>query len=216
MASILVTCEHASDYIPENYASRMNIPTDIEQHRVYDAGAIESAKRFTDKTGGDVLTFPFSRLLIDANRSLTNPKLFSTYSMALSEHERYLLIKDYYIHFRLNALTCIQNHPNVIHLSFHTFTPVMNGRIRDYDAGILYDPSRKKEAELCKEMIKRLNNSGVRTFANKPYKGTADGHTTALRKEFDQNKYIGIEIELSQRLDVTEMAEISDKIASFM
>jgi predicted N-formylglutamate amidohydrolase len=92
---------------------------------------------------------------------------------------------------------------------------VLNGKVRNYDAGILYDPSRGEEAELAGNLIKHMNSHGIKTVANRPYKGTADGHTTALRKEFPADRYIGIEIELSQKFSVKEMIGISTEIASF-
>ena len=35
---------------------------------------------------------------------------------------------------------------------------------------------------------------------NYPYRGTADGHTTGLRRRFGKSDYAGIEIEINQRL----------------
>ncbi len=35
---------------------------------------------------------------------------------------------------------------------------------------------------------------------NYPYLGTADGHTTQARRIFPANAYLGIELELNQRL----------------
>ena len=35
---------------------------------------------------------------------------------------------------------------------------------------------------------------------NSPYRGTADGLTTALRRRYPANRYIGIEVEMNQRL----------------
>src|SRR4030065_143064 len=44
----------------------------------------------------------------------------------------------------------------VIHLSSHSFTPVLDGEVRNADIGLLYDPARHGEAELCPRRQARL------------------------------------------------------------
>lgn len=215
MADLIITCEHASPHIPTTYRDKMLIPNNIEEHRVYDKGAFEAAENFGCIKDCSVIDFPCSRLLIDANRSITNRSLFSVYANGLSSLDRYILIEELYISFRMKTIKEIEKSSKAIHLSFHSYTPVLNGKVRNYDAGILYDPSRPEETDLCRKLIKHMNRKGVKTVANKPYKGSADGHTTALRKEFSSDRYIGIEIELSQKFSVKEMIEISTEMASF-
>jgi len=215
MADIIITCEHSSPHIPNMYRDKMLIPHDIEEHRIYDKGAFEAAENFACIKGGSVIDFPCSRLLIDANRSITNSSLFSKYSAELPSVDRYILIEEIYTPFRMKTVKAVEKCPKAIHLSFHSYTPVLNGKARNYDAGILYDPSRGEEAKLAGDLIKHMNSHGIKTVANRPYKGTADGHTTALRKEFPAGRYIGIEIELSQKFSVKEMIDISTEIASF-
>ena len=50
--------------------------------------------------------------------------------------------------------------------------------------------------------IKNLERLSANRYAvrfNYPYKGTADGHTTALRAQFPPSLYAGMELEVSQR-----------------
>ena len=88
----------------------------------------------------------------------------------------------------------------ILHLSIHSFTPELNGEIRNADLGILYDPSRKEESALAKKIQKNLIliAPDLRVRKNYPYQGKNDGHTTALRKIFPPEKYIGFEIEMNQ------------------
>ena len=88
----------------------------------------------------------------------------------------------------------------IVHLGIHSFTPVLNGKVRNTDIGILYDPSRPQErayAQVIKSEIKRLYPT-MKVRFNYPYKGTTDGLTTTLRKKFGQ-RYVGIEIEINQK-----------------
>ncbi len=88
----------------------------------------------------------------------------------------------------------------IIHLGIHSFTPVLNGMVRNADIGILYDPARpleRKFAQVIKAEILRLYPK-MRVRFNYPYKGSSDGLTTALRKKFGP-RYVGIEIEMNQK-----------------
>ena len=88
----------------------------------------------------------------------------------------------------------------IVHLGIHSFTPVLNGKVRNTDIGILYDPARPQErtyANVIKAEIKRLYPA-MKVRFNYPYKGTSDGLTTTLRKKFGA-RYAGIEIEINQK-----------------
>jgi len=209
VADIIVTCEHSSKLIPEDFVKRMAVPADIQMHRVYDKGALGAALAFAEKHGADVFDFPVSRLLVDANRSISNRRIFSEYTMKLSALERYELLQKYYMPFRMKVMEKILLSQKVIHLSFHSFTDNYNGNIRDFDVGVLYDPKRGGERKISASIIDSLKKAGVHVLSNRPYRGTADGHTTALRREFDDEKYAGIEIEFSQRLSEEKMKSFS-------
>lgn len=93
-----------------------------------------------------------------------------------------------------------KSEPEIVHLGIHSFTPVLNGKIRNTDIGILYDPTRPQErayANVIKAEIKRLYPT-MKVRFNYPYKGSSDGLTTTLRKKFGP-RYVGIEIEINQK-----------------
>lgn len=88
----------------------------------------------------------------------------------------------------------------MLQLSVHSFTPVLDGRRRNADVGLLYDPASGAEARFCRGWQARLAASarGWRVRRNYPYRGTADGLVVALRREFAGQPYLGIELELNQ------------------
>jgi predicted N-formylglutamate amidohydrolase len=88
----------------------------------------------------------------------------------------------------------------VLHLSCHSFTPVLDGKERQAEIGLLYDPARNSEAAFSHELRKRLKFSlpGWRIRMNYPYRGTSDGVTSWLRESLSNEVYTGIEIELNQ------------------
>jgi hypothetical protein len=67
---------------------------------------------------------------------------------------------------------------------------------------VLYDPRRLGERVLAQQWLKQINRNHPdwRLRSNHPYQGTADGHTTALRKHWSDRNYRGIELEFSQGL----------------
>ena len=97
---------------------------------------------------------------------------------------------------------CIQTNSmskRTVHLSLHSFTPELKGRIRDADVGILYDPRCLGEMQFALKLQRNLKKQAhLRVRRNYPYKGCSDGMTRYLRTKFPQSKYIGIEIELNQ------------------
>jgi predicted N-formylglutamate amidohydrolase len=87
-------------------------------------------------------------------------------------------------------------------VAVHSFTPVLRGAVRDYGIGILYDPRRRRERALALAWQRQLRAAlpGVGVRRNAPYRGDADGLTTALRRERPPRRYLGIELELNQQL----------------
>jgi len=90
----------------------------------------------------------------------------------------------------------------VIHISSHSFTPEFNGRVRNADVGLLYDPRRRREAALCTrwQAVLAAIAPELRVRRNYPYAGKGDGLASYLRRRFPRGAYIGIELEINQRI----------------
>ena len=92
----------------------------------------------------------------------------------------------------------------VIHLGIYSFSPVLDGKVRELEVGLLYDPARAREGAFCKGLKDELERSfagwerRIRTRFNQPYQGKSDGFTTFLRKRLPPAGYLGIEIEVNQ------------------
>ena len=212
---IVLTCEHGGNDIPETYKKLFPNDDLLKTHRGYDIGALDlfqylnplSDVSFYSKT---------SRLFVELNRSLHHKALFSELTKNLSKIEKYNIIQDYYLPYRLRVEDKINDYVNrgekVLHLSIHSFTPQFNNKTRNCDIGLLYDPQQKKEQEFCKNLKSLLlqHNPNLNVRLNYPYLGKADGFTTFLRKQFPKN-YIGIEIEVNQKFATNNIIEIDLK-----
>jgi predicted N-formylglutamate amidohydrolase len=96
----------------------------------------------------------------------------------------------------------VRAHGHVTHVSVHTFTPVMKGKTRPLDIGLLFDPARANERDLCARWRRAIGaaHPALRTRFNLPYRGAADGFTTHLRSIHPEHRYTGVELEVNQAL----------------
>lgn len=200
---MLISCEHAGNEVPDAYAPLFSgAEAALVSHRGWDPGALEVAQFLADQLQVQLFSMPVTRLLIEMNRSLDNPQLFSGFSSGLEEAVKTNLIKQYYLPYRNSIEAAIgQANRVVVHLSLHSFTPVLNGEVREVDIGLLFDPDRKSEFKFCTFLKSKLSTEWTELTIqfNEPYKGTDDGLTTSLRKKFPDRKYLGIEIEINQK-----------------
>lgn len=201
----IISCEHGGNQIPAAYASFFQEAAEVLQtHQGYDPGALDLFKLLAAELSDISIYSVTSRLLVELNRSLHHKNLFSAYTKKLPAATKKEIIEQHYLPYRKqleNKILEFSSKGNkVVHLSIHSFTPLLNGEVRKADIGLLYDPGRKEEREFCRiwkeQLQEALPTKVVRL--NYPYLGTADGFTTFLRKQFPEN-YIGIEIELNQQ-----------------
>lgn len=201
----LISCEHGGNTIPPVYAPYFTEARELlESHRGYDPGAFPLYQLLAQQLADFSYHSQTSRLLVELNRSLHHKNLFSTFSRELPAAIKKEIIARHYLPYRDLIETKIQEFfssgVRVVHLSIHSFTPVLAGEVRKADVGLLYDPRREEEKLFCIAWKKSLKKHWpeARVRMNYPYKGKADGFTTYLRKRFPAN-YIGIEFELNQK-----------------
>ncbi len=202
--AFLITCEHASNRLPHIFSSYFEGAADVLQsHEGWDPGALELAEEVALRLEADLFVYDYSRLLIEVNRSLWHPRLFSNYTIGLDESQKGYLISTYYQPYRYSIEEQIRNlvfeGKQVVHLSIHSFTPNFFGEERTVEIGLLYDPERIHEQNYCVHWQDWLiSHTSYQVLLNEPYKGTDDGFTTYLRGCFSVDQYVGIELEVSQ------------------
>lgn len=207
--SLLLTCEHASCSIPDRYQQYFTDKEVLRSHEGWDIGAYDYFCALSHAFQCPSIHADHSRLLIELNRSPGHPKLFSRFIKNVPEETKEQIIQDYYIPYRskvtntINSLLTQKKPKPVLHLSCHSFTPVFEGKERKTDIAFLYDPQRFFEQAFCNQVKGLLAESGFRVRMNYPYKGTSDGLTTFLRRQFKPDEYLGIEIELNQAQLIT-------------
>jgi predicted N-formylglutamate amidohydrolase len=207
---VIITCEHASCAVPPAYKQLFRSHGDVlRSHRGYDPHSIEMATTLAAQLNCKLFQGTATRLLVEINRSIGHPKLFSEFTRSLSKVEQTELLNDCYFPYRAavenEIRSRVRKRQTVLHLSIHTFTPVFDGKPREADVGLLYDPARDGEATLMKTWQRQLTQllPELRTRRNYPYRGSSDGFTTELRNKFADADYLGIEIEVRNTLRPT-------------
>lgn len=210
---LLITCEHGGNNIPHQYNIYFkNKKKLLNTHRGYDLGALDLAKLIYEITDSQFYYSTISRSLIELNRSLHHPNLFSEVTKQFNGSEKQKIISKYYLPFRTKVEDYIKSktvNDTVLHLSIHSFTPTLNGKVRNTDIGLLYDPKHKREKEYSKKLKEclKLIIPGLKVRFNYPYLGTMDGFTKYLRKVFSSRIYKGIEIEVNQKFYLRSQKE---------
>ncbi|MHB0974227.1 MAG: N-formylglutamate amidohydrolase [Thiobacillus sp.] len=203
---VLITCEHGGNGIPPRYRVLFaGFEALLRSHRGYDPGALAVARKLARALDAPLFVSTTSRLLIDLNRSIGHPKLYSEATRDAPAVVRRDILDRHYLPYRsaveAHVAAAIARGTRVIHLASHSFTPVLDGVVRNADIGLLYDPARAGEAELCRRWQARLKSQapGLKVRRNYPYTGRSDGFTAYLRRRFPADVYVGIELEINQK-----------------
>lgn len=221
--AFLVSCEHAVNHVPEQW---LHLFADCEEiltsHRAYDPGAAELARHLAEILGAPCFQAQVTRLLIDHNRSPHNRFLWSRFSRGLSKSEKISLMDAYYRPFRSSVAKWLekrrQEGRTLVHLSVHSFTPVLEGQVRQADIGLLYNPKRDGEREFARSWKNRLVGLApeLRLRLNYPYRGVSDSHQQTYRQRYDDSAYLALELEVNQALvggDVTPWSAVQSFLA---
>ena len=171
----------------------------LATHRGYDPGALELARDFAAATGAKLFYSTISRLLVELNRPLGHPQVFSR---PVPHAARERLLERYYMPYWRAIEQALSKAPRrVLHLSFHSFTPKLRGERRTTDVGLLFDPARAAEAAFCRLWKARIEKQHPRLAVryNDPYDGTHPSVVQSMREKFGARRYVGIQIEVNQK-----------------
>lgn len=180
----LVTCDHASNRVPDWVGGGdLGLPqAEMARHIAWDVGAAGVASELGRLLDSPVILSDFSRLVIDPNRGEDDPtlvmKLYDGTIIPANRHagaaevERRLdrLYRPYHAAYaRLAALR-----PDRVILAVHSFTPALRGRPpRPWHVGVLYS---HLDDRLSKPLIARLQaETDLCIGDNEPYSGHLPG-----------------------------------------
>jgi predicted N-formylglutamate amidohydrolase len=203
---LVITCEHGGNRIPQRYRDLFHgFEPLLQTHRGYDPGALTMAKELSSVFSAPLFVSTVSRLLVDLNRSTGHPRLHFESVKAAAPALRREVMARHYLPYRsrveAHIAAAVEDGHRVVHISSHSFTPELDGEVRNADIGLLYDPGRPGERHFAAAWhdAMRLQNPALKIRRNYPYTGKSDGFTAYLRRRFPDNVYIGIELEINQK-----------------
>ncbi len=189
-APVLVVCDHAGVARPASMGDMGLSPTVFDTHIAQDIGAADVTRKLAERLDAPAVLAPYTRLLIDVNRPPGDPESVPVVSDGvsipvnknLSEAELVEREERYhwpYHHTVANALAHLWRMGTTPALfSIHSFTPVMNGAVREWDAGVLWN----RDPRMAQPLIHILRERGdIHVGDNQPYSGkelayTIDNH----------------------------------------
>jgi predicted N-formylglutamate amidohydrolase len=204
---LLFTCEHGGNTVPPRYRALFRVLQEtLKTHAGYDIGALAMARQLSKSFNAPLVYSTITRLLVDLNRSIHHSRLHAEAIRHALGETREQILADHYLPYRTQVESLIRNAvtqgKRVIHVSSHSFTPELNGNVRNADIGLLYDPARPGERRICRQWQRALVQAApdLRIRRNYPYRGKDDGFMPHLRSRYRPAAYIGIELEVNQAI----------------
>lgn len=175
---IVLICDHASNFIPEQFGDLGLGKRELESHIAWDPGALSVARRLAKALDAALVESRLSRLLIDCNRPLDAPDLIcpvsettavpGNASLSLQDRQARVALSWQPFHEAVEQLVndrLLQDRETML-VSVHSFTPVYKGVKRPWHIGILHDEDRSMADPLI-AALKRLE--GIVVGNNEPY-----------------------------------------------
>ncbi len=180
----LVTCDHASNRVPDWVGGGdLGIcDAEMSRHIAYDVGAAGLSVALADALGCTAVLSQFSRLVIDPNRGEDDPtllmRLYDGTIIPANRHatevEIGLRMDRLYRPYHAALARLAARREDTVIVAVHSFTPGLKGRPpRPWHVGVLYS---HLDARLSVPLLARLHaDPGLCVGDNEPYAGHLPG-----------------------------------------
>ena len=149
--AFVITCDHASNFVPSEFGSLGLGAADLMRHIAWDPGALGVARAMSKHLDAPLICGSVSRLIIDCNRPIDAPDLITRKSEStvipgnanLPADERRQRVSRYYEPFHQSVDDAVAKRlsqgsaPGVI--AVHSFNPVYKGVSRPWEIAIVHD-----------------------------------------------------------------------------
>lgn len=214
---LVLVADHARRNLPEEYGD-LGLPAEeFDRHIAYDIGVETVTRELAALLDAPAVLAAFSRLLIDPNRGEDDPTLIrqlydgtivpANYPMSAKEQERRLDLFYRPYHDAIGAMVASvaqasKAAPFVF--SVHSFTPMMQGHVRPWHVGLLWD----LDDRAARPIIDALAADGSLTVGdNEPYDGALRGDT--MYRHAIVNGYAHALIEIRQDLIAEQQGAVA-------
>lgn len=215
---LLITADHASNAVPPGLDLGVSA-ADMQRHIAWDIGTQALAEALAARLGCAAITAPWSRLVLDVNREPDHPGLIpetsdgtlipANQALGTAERQRRLETIHAPYHARIEAALSAMDRPLLI--SLHSFTPVMNGFVRPWHCGLLYNQDRQL-APLAIAWLRA--NTSFTVGDNEPYSGALLNYTMNRHGEARAIAYLNFEVRQDLIDTSVGVAQWSDTLAA--
>lgn len=205
---VLLICEHASNFIPEQFGT-LGLSDEIQRsHIAWDPGALEVTEQLSKLLDAQAIVGKISRLVYDCNRPPealdavpSRSEIFDVPGNKAISPEQYQQRVDVsFVPFsEMVERTLRWSRAQRVIVTIHSFTPVYCGQSRETEIGILHD----SDSRLADAMLDLApHHANLKIERNKPY-GPEDGVTYTLKKHGMENRLLNVMIEVRNDLIAT-------------
>lgn len=175
-SSAVLVCDHASHRVPQRLGTLGLAAVQLTDHIGWDPGAADVARRLAAHLDVPLVLSGYSRLVIDCNRPLRSAASIVEQSAGvpvpgnrgLAPVERALRVQALFrpYHDAIAQLLDGRSRRPSLLFSIHSFTPVLDGRLRPWHIGV----SSRRDRRLAALLLGALAHGGDFTVGdNEPY-----------------------------------------------
>ena len=182
-APLVPVCEHASAFVPKSLEGLGLDPAHRLSHAAWDPGALAVARTMSEALDAPLVAARVSRLVYDCNRPPDAPGAMPEQSELIAvpgnrdigPGERAARVAEVYWPFRDALSTLLEQRPEALLVTVHSFSPTWHGTPRPAEIGLLHDA----DPALARAMLAEAGGLPWRVELNVPY-SAADGVTHTL------------------------------------
>jgi predicted N-formylglutamate amidohydrolase len=200
--------DHAGRLLPRALGTLGLLETELASHIAWDIGVAGVAQRLSAALDAPFVSQPYSRLVIDCNRSVGAPDSIAkesggvpipgnqALSAASAGARARHIFHPYHAHIRgLLHRRQRRSQPTFL-VALHSFTPVFMGKVRPWHVGVLYG----RDSRFAEVLLGLLRlEPGIDVGDNEPY-SAADGTDFTIAEHGERRRLPHVEIEIRQDL----------------
>jgi predicted N-formylglutamate amidohydrolase len=201
---LLLVCDHAGKRIPRALNDLGLRGHDLSRHIAWDIGIEGVARRLSERLNAHLIMQIYSRLVIDCNRPPGSPTSIAPVSDGtvipgnenVSMDDAATRVREIFVPYHGTIECCLDarkkaGQPTIL-ISLHSFTPVIGGFARPWQAGVLYNRDSKL-AHALRDLLAAADDLIVGD--NEPYNVTDDtDYTIPVHGERRGLVHVAIEI----------------------
>lgn len=205
----VIVCDHASNFVPAEFADLGLSASDLTRHIAWDPGALGVARDLAERLDAPLAFSTVSRLIVDLNRTDTDDDAIAVVSettripgnqdlSAAARRDRFARFHAPY-HARLADLmaTRAARPASPVVIAVHTFNPVYRGVARPWAIGVLYGERPALGRALIAAL--RADDPALVVGDNEPY-SPADRVYRTLERHADGHGFDSVMIEIRNDL----------------